>query len=335
MWLKPSGVKVGVNRDQEADDEPEYSFPNLTADPADYYRDRFGVEGEHDRFLFPWLSNLIFEDRWLLAEPDPAEALKDQISRRMKADIREPGPDTATFPNSAFTLPKGRLYIENSPLGLYDAKLNRLRGSAYQWNYLIRYGLTDNLEFRVFSNGLTYQATNLKRPAQTGISPLVFDFKANFWEENRRYHIPAFGVEVYLQTTFGSPAFDRGTQPSISLLFDETLPFDIVFESNVGVVGLQNATGRILEEVGVQWSFERKITRGLDVFCHGFYNEAALPRLAALQDVLNPRIPNVTVVGVGAVQTVTERLAVFGSYNFGVTPASPRTIAFLGFAMAF
>ena len=29
-----------------------------------------------DRFLFPWLMNLIFEDRWLLAESDPAAALR-------------------------------------------------------------------------------------------------------------------------------------------------------------------------------------------------------------------------------------------------------------------
>ena len=28
---------------------------------------------EHDRFLFPWLVNLIFEDRWLLAETRPSE----------------------------------------------------------------------------------------------------------------------------------------------------------------------------------------------------------------------------------------------------------------------
>ena len=36
---------------------------------------------------------------------------------RMKIDIRDPDPDTANFPNGAYTLSKGRLYIENSPVG--------------------------------------------------------------------------------------------------------------------------------------------------------------------------------------------------------------------------
>lgn len=35
------------------------------------------------------------------------------------ADISSPGPDTANFPNSPFTLPKGRSYIEAVP-GTYS-----------------------------------------------------------------------------------------------------------------------------------------------------------------------------------------------------------------------
>jgi hypothetical protein len=46
-------------------------------------------------------------------------------------------------------------------------------------------------------------------------------------------------------------------------------------------------------------------------------------------------IPTVNVGGVGYIWTVNDRLAVFGSYNFGTTPASPATIALMGFAVAF
>jgi hypothetical protein len=46
-------------------------------------------------------------------------------------------------------------------------------------------------------------------------------------------------------------------------------------------------------------------------------------------------IPTVTVVGVGAIWTVNDRFAIFGSYNFGLTRGSPRTIALLGGAVAF
>ena len=105
-------------------EEPEFNYPDIHADPAKIYHDRFGIDEEHDRFVFPWLMNLIFEDRWLLAEKDPVEALRNQFRRRMKIDIRDPDPDTANFPNGAYTLPKGRMYIENSPVGFYGASQN-------------------------------------------------------------------------------------------------------------------------------------------------------------------------------------------------------------------
>ncbi|MFI5456509.1 MAG: hypothetical protein ACHRXM_13750 [Isosphaerales bacterium] len=323
-----------------AGEEPQYNYPDIFDDPAKRYHDRFGIDEEHDRFLFPWLMNSIFEDRWLLSESDPTRAVQDQFRRRMKIDIRDPDPDTANFPNGAYTLPKGRLYIENSPVGFYGASKNTPR--IYQWEYLIRYGLTDNLEFRIFSNGLTAQAPRGKQSATTGYSPLAFDFKANFWEENTRYHIPAMGAEIYLQTTFGSPAFDAGTQPSMNLLFDQTLPFEINFEYNFGIAGVQNGLGVTKYQFSYQWSFQREVVKDFDIFVQGFYNESSLPRLIQFRHLRNLQnlaaeatIPTVTVVGVGAIKTVNNRFAIFGSYNFGVTPASPRTIALLGFAVAF
>jgi len=181
-----------------------------------------------------------------------------------------------------------------------------------------------------------------KQPATTGYSPLAFDFKANFWEENTRYHIPAMGAEIYLQTTFGSPAFDAGTQPSMNLLFDQSLPFEINFEYNFGIAGVQNGLGLTKYQFTYQWSFQREVVKDFDIFVQGFYNEASLPRLIQFRHLRDFRslaaaatIPTVTVVGIGAIWTVNNRLAIFGSYNFGVTPASPRTIALLGFAVAF
>jgi hypothetical protein len=318
----------------------EFKYPDIHADPARIYNDRFGVDEDHDRFLFPWLMNLIFEDRWLLADDDPDDAVRNQFRRRMRVDIRDPDPDTANFPNGAYTIPKGRLYIESSPGGFYGASKNTPR--VYQWEYLVRYGLTDNLEFRIFSNGFTAQAKQGKQPGTTGISPLAFDFKANFWEENTRYHIPAMGAEIYLQTTFGSPAFNVGTQPSMNLLFDQTLPLEINFEYNFGIAGTQNGLGETKYQFSFQWSFQRQVVKDFDIFVQGFYNEASLPRVIQFRDVRDFRslrteatIPTVTVVGVGAIWTVNNRFAIFGSYNFGLTPASPRTIALLGFAVAF
>jgi hypothetical protein len=50
---------------------------------------------------------------------------------------------------------------------------------------------------------------------------------------------------------------------------------------------------------------------------------------------LQASIPAANVVGVGAIKTVNDQFAIFGSYNFGTTPGSPHTIALMGFAVAF
>ena len=144
------------------------------------------------------------------------------------------------------------------------------------------------------------------------------------------------GIEVYIQTTFGSPAFNGGTQPSMNLLFDQSLPLEIGFEYNFGITGVQNNLGQIVYQFSYQWSFQREVVKDFDVFFHGFYNAAALPRFLQFKEAATQaQIPNVTVMGLGAIWTVNDRLAVFGSYNFGVTSSSPKTIALLGFAVAF
>ncbi|MBV8268147.1 MAG: hypothetical protein JO252_17620 [Planctomycetaceae bacterium] len=319
----------------EPEEEQKLQFPNICDDPLA----KSGVpEDQRDPYLFPWLVNLFYEDRWRL-EDDPVKARAQRRRRQAKIDIRDPDPDTANFPNSAFTLPKGRLYIENSPVGLYGKSSNQPR--VYQWEFLTRYGLTDNLEFRIFSNGLTAQGYPKRT---TGFSPLAFDFKMHFSEENTKYHIPAMGVEIYLLTPFGSPAFNAGTQPSMNLLFDQSLPLDIGFEYNLGISGVRNALGLIHYQFTFQWAFQREVVKDFDIFVQGFYNEAALPRVIAFRRlsalsvqhlISQATIPSINVVGVGGIRTINDRLAVFGSYSFGTTGASPRHIALLGFAVAF
>jgi hypothetical protein len=142
-------------------------------------------------------------------------------------------------------------------------------------------------------------------------------------------------VEIYLQTTLlGSSAFNSGTQPSIALLFDQSLPFGIGFEYNFGYTGVQNSLGQIAYQFSYQWSLQREVVKDFDVFFHGFYNAAALPRLTQFQTASMAVIPNVTVMGFGGIWTVNDRVAVFGSGNFGVTPDSPKTIVLMGFAVA-
>ena len=77
-----SGSSILQNRlrgTTEVAGAPEFNYPDIKADPAKLYHDRFGVEEDHDRFLLPWLMTLIFEDRWILAEPDPTKAFQNQL----------------------------------------------------------------------------------------------------------------------------------------------------------------------------------------------------------------------------------------------------------------
>jgi hypothetical protein len=314
----------------DADDDAPLHFPELGQDPL--AKSDLPAE-ERDPLLFPGLMNLLHEDRWQLEE-DAGEGQAKRVRRQGKLDIRDPAPDTANFPNSPYTLAKGRVYIENSPLGLYGSSKNA--PGLYQWDFLLRYGLTDNLEFRIFSNGLTAQRGAKGEPPTSGFSPLVFDVKMNFWEENTKYYIPAMGIEVYVQTKFGSPMFNAGVQPSMNLLFSQTLPLDISFEYNFGLTGTQNGLGQNKYQFSYQWAFQRPVVEDFEVFVHGFYNAAALPRILQFKSIdAREELPFVNLVGAGGIWTLSRQVAVYGSYNFGTNPASPSRIALLGFAVAF
>jgi len=311
-------------------DPPDLDFPDLHADPFE----SSGIPpSERDPYLFPGLVNAIVENNWDLYS-DPARARYERDRRRATYDVRNPGPDSANFPNAAYTLPKGRAYIELMPVNLIGP--SDVSEAQYNTAFLLRYGVTDNLEFRLFSNGFTAQLG--RRNRTTGFSPLAFDFKMNFWEENPKYFIPAFGLEVYVETDLGTPAFNGGTQPSLNLLFDHTLPGEIVFEYNFSITGQQFVQGLSDHVFGFQWSFQRDVVEDFALFTHGFFNAPALPRLPSLVP-LDPSTAASTqesiVAGGGFLWALNDRLALYGTYNAGLNRFSPTTISYLGFAYAF
>jgi hypothetical protein len=255
-----------------------------------------------------------------------ARAFSDPInpSTSLKPpDIRAPGPDSSDFPNSPYTLPRGWNYLEMSPL-TYTSSINTIQSQSYSWNYLLRMGLTDRVEFRLFGNGLSWQAAGLGQPETTGFAPLVFDTKIHFFEENKEMFIPATGLEVYIQTPWGSPAFDEGTQPGITLLFLNTLPWGWEVNWNVGLASFETPDGGFNYTDTVQWSFARGITEHTSIFLQGFQNQAALPRPASQ-----------TVLGGGMVHNINRRFTVFGSFNAATNKAGPATTYYIGGAGAF
>ncbi|MFO0959762.1 MAG: transporter [Isosphaeraceae bacterium] len=313
------------NRDAvDKDDEPEY--PRLHDDPLKDAE----IEVERvDPFFLPWAANLVFEHNDDLGD-DPTRGRNNRLQRRSKVDIRSPGPDTANFPNSAYTLPKGRFYIESSPFTYYGK--STVSPAQYNFEWLIRYGITDNLEFRLYSNGYSM----LLGPQTTGFSPLVFDFKIHLWDENPQLRLPAAAIEVYIQTPFGSPRFNNGTQPSLTLNFSKELPGDFDFEVNFGINGSNDALNQTYYNFSIQWALQRELFSDVFLFTHGFLNNSALPRLPGVIVPAGQVINNLpVVVGAGLLWNVSDRLAFFGSYNFGVDRDAPQRIAYTGFAIAF
>jgi hypothetical protein len=318
---------LGLGRSDIADKDVEVKpkYPSLHDDPLA----RSPVPPtERKPLLFPALSNLISEHDWEL-KGDGDAARDDVLSRRSDYDVTLPGPDTANFPNSPFTLPKGRAYIETSPVSFFGKA--RSTAAQYNWEFLLRYGLTDDLEFRIFSSGFS---STIGKPHTTGFSPLAFDFKYHLWDENLEKRIPAAGAEIFILTPFGSPYFNGGTQPSIALLLDHTLPFDILLEHNFGLTGLEDTFGGAVYEFSYQWALQRQVFKDLAVFTHGFLNSAALPRLPIFQRHIQTSPPSQVVVGGGFEWNLSKRLAIFGSYNAGLAADAPRVIALLGFSVA-
>lgn len=192
-------------------------------------------------------------------------------------NIEDPGPDLGNFPNSAATLKKGRAYIEMAPFSL--SKASRSGPAAYNWPFLLRYGVTDALEFRLFGNGLT---SNLGDNATTGFSPLAFDMKVHLWDDKIEILRPAASLEVYIQTDWASSAFRGGTQPGLALNFDLPLLKRTNLEWTIAYSGVQDvvdvATGQrtipalnnnlpLLQHENLNeyrfsflWAVERKVT---------------------------------------------------------------------------
>lgn len=254
-------------------------------------------------------------------------------------DITSPGPDMGDFPNSAFTLPKGRMYVESAPFTYATADHNN--ASAYSWPFLLRYGVTDDVELRLFGNG----GTSVYDPQPVhGFSPLIIDTKIHLWDGNDGL-IPAASFEGYLQTTWGSSNFDGGWQPSLNMNFDLPLNDKTNLEWSLGYTGTRDAVNVVTGErfiprqhhlqpiihtegvnvyqFNVQWAIEREVTERLQVFVHGYYAGAVLLEQGAG-----------SVVGAGAFYTLTRRWMAFGSCNAGLDSAVAPVSGQLGMAYA-
>ena len=272
-------------------------------------------------------------DRSLARAPENIDAWRNA------PDISNPGADLANFPNSAFTLPQGRAYIEFSPASWYGAAPNAQ--PQYNTQFLLRYGLSDDIELRIFGNGATWKGG---RQESDGFSPIAFDTKIHLMDEQADFGLPAMGFEAYVQTELlGTRGFDQGTTGGFNFNFDQSLPYGIDAEYNLGSSQIVEKNGERIWQFNYQWALQKDILDGdVAVFIHGFYNDMTLPRLPRQRytpDIdphhLKGNPHEIAAVGGGALWTITTRWVVWAQASGGVTHYSPSVITDIGLAVAF
>lgn len=228
--------------------------------------------------------------------------------------IKSPGADMANFPNGSFTLPQGSAYAETG--GNYNLK-SHYSSERYNASYLLRYGLTDNIELRFMSDGYTFVHDEGK---MHGMSPQTFDIKWHLIDENTEILLPSVAVEFGTQTTWASTAFKGGTLPFLGLNFDNSLPFDVALNYSVGFVSQLDDNNRKEYQLALSWAFQREIVEDMALFVNGYTNTAAGFTTSA--------------IGCGGQWTPTQRIAFFTNVAAGLTESTPSVYGLLGFAVA-
>ncbi len=256
-------------------------------------------------------------------------------------DVSQPGPDMGDFPNSAYTLPRGKAQFEIAPLTLTTR--DATSPPVYSAPFMVRLGLTDNVEFRVFGNGIARVDDTSQL---SGFAPPKLDMKVHLWDDVKKWLIPACSLEVYVTTTWGTPAFVNAWEPSLNFNFDLPVTEKLNFEWTVGYSGVQQVvninTGerfvpkfnyvvpgihRKLDvnynQFSLQWAVEYQVSEKVNVFFDGFHNGAIHVDLGSGE-----------MIGQGMFYQFNDRLIGFGSVSEGLTPNVPWVLGQLGFAYA-
>lgn|GEM_PF-1002312 len=246
--------------------------------------------------------------------------------KRSLADMHYPGPDFTNYPNSAFTLPQGGIYIEANP-GAFTGS-SAISRAAWSMPYLLRYGLTNEIELRVLSDGLTVEGDT------TGFGPVGFDTKIHLGAFEYGWFNATVGIEATVQTGkwLASKAFEDGDQYSLTLLIDHTLPGDLSFEWNIGATRY-SSQDQDLFLPAVQWAFQRDVFDDVAVYINGYHGAIPTPDISGA-GYGTATWPQEQLIGFGAQWIMNERLAFFTGCNWGLTRFSPDYSTNLGFAFS-
>lgn len=253
----------------------------------------------------------------------------DPTKRPEGRNIRNPGPDLPNFPNSSFTLPRLGFYLESTPFNM--ASSTELTPSSYNWEVFARFGVTDNIEARVYTGGLAvYEGS---QPTRVGFLPLTFDTKLHLARHFWRHFNFSLAMEAYVQTTWGSAGFTNGIQYSVNVLVDHTLPWKLSYEWNLGFVRAFDNAGNQVFVPTFQAALQRDLAHDLAIFVQSYRNAGALPS-AVLSRGRGTGAERGTVLGAGLQWTASDRWVLFGSFNVGFGDLAPLLSGSVGVAVS-
>lgn len=240
---------------------------------------------------------------------------------KTNVDITNPGPDTASFPTSPFTLPKGRAYFENFPL-YFDLPENKK--FSYNWPFLMRIGVTNFLEFRLQGQGLSHSRPDTYQKNILGFMPLNIGIKLHIWGTQEWKYMPSTGIEVYVIPPIASKPFRDKTQFIINSLFNIKLQDSLALEWNIGVYSraMPSIQKRNIYTI-IEWALTQEITKHINLFFEGLYSSPGYPSY-----------PKTLLLGIGFLRNINKRISIYGSYNWPIFKDSSE-LATLGFALAF
>ena len=259
----------------------------------------------------------------LMVSPMPTEA--------HAPDIRTPGPELATFPENVDTLPSGNAYVEVSAFGYVGG--DALESGQFNTPFLLEYGLTDDIELRLYDNGFSWQEGS---GHYRGFEPPTFGALIHLLDEDPDHYLPAMAFEPLITTDLlGNDNTRGGIQPVFQFTFVNTLPLDIEFNYTLGVLRSRNIQNQNNWEFQFEWAFQRSFfSEDLDLFVHGTYNTAdiTLPNSPSPSSIYGT---SESVMGGGFIWTALPRLSLYGQISGGLNQYSPSVLSWAGFAVAF
>lgn len=151
--------------------------------------------------------------------------------------------DRPGFVESSTVMKSGRFQLE-SGVGLTRSRQSTARELSTNLPYLSRYGVAENWELRLESDGWTQTQTrqnNQSLMRQRGFSDLAVGIKWHMQDGDENTGKPAIAWLAHLDLTTGSTAF-RGSAPSPSLriVAEWELPQDFNFAMMPGVAWEKN-----------------------------------------------------------------------------------------------